>query len=249
MKISVVTAVWNGAETLPRMLQSLAAQTHPDIEHVVQDGGSTDGTLAHLQAACTPVPDLISEPDAGIYDAINRGITRATGDVIGLLHADDRLAGPDILAQVAQALRDPAVDGVYGDLQYMARDDPARVVRHWKAGPFTALNLRRGWMPPHPTLYLRRAVFARAGLYDTSFRISGDYDGMLRYLTRGDVTLAYLPQVMVQMQMGGVSNRSFAHMLRKSREDYRAIRRHGVGGIGTLVAKNLSKLPQFLGHP
>lgn len=248
MKISVVTAVMNGRATLPQMLDSLKAQTHRQVEHVVQDGGSTDGTLDYLQTHGHGAMALLSVPDTGIYDAINQGITRASGDVIGLLHADDHLASDDVLARVAQAMQAPEIDGVYGDLQYIARDDETRVIRHWKAGDFAPAQLRRGWMPPHPTLYLRREVFARAGLYDTSYRISGDYDGMLRFLTKGQVRLAYLPHVMVRMRMGGVSNRSFAHMIRKSREDYRAIRRHQVGGIGTLVAKNLSKLPQFSGR-
>lgn len=245
MKISVVTAVMNGRATLPKMVQSLHAQTHPDIEHVVQDGGSTDGTIEFLEQTSHPQMRLVTAPDNGIYDAINQGIARASGDVIGLLHADDHFASPDVLAWVAQALQDPAIDGVYGDLQYVARSDDTRVIRHWKAGPFVLAQLRRGWMPPHPTLYLRSEVFVHAGLYDTSYRISGDYDGMLRFLTTGAVRLGYIPQVMVRMRMGGVSNRSFAHMLRKSREDYRAIRTHGIGGVGTLLAKNLSKLPQF----
>lgn len=248
MKISVVTAVMNGRATLPQMLASLAKQTYPDVEHVVQDGGSNDGTLAYLRAQGHPAMALQSAPDTGIYDAINQGIARANGDVIGLLHADDELASDNVLARVADAMRNQAIDGVYGDLQYVARDDETRVIRHWKAGGYMPAQLRRGWMPPHPTLYLRRSVFERAGLYDTSYRISGDYDGMLRFLTTGQVRLAYIPQVMVRMKMGGVSNKSFAHMIQKSREDYRAIRRHKVGGIGTLVAKNLSKLPQFTGQ-
>ncbi len=248
MKISVVTAVKNGAETLPAMLQSLKAQSHTNVEHVVQDGRSTDGTLAMLEAQGHKQMALRSSADAGLYDAINQGIGRASGDVIGLLHADDQLAGPDVLAKVASALDNPSIDGVYGDLQYVSRDDPSLVIRHWKAGPYSTAHLKRGWMPPHPTLYLRREVFERAGLYDVSFRIAGDYEAMLRFLTAGRVKLGYIPHVMVQMKMGGVSNRSFAHMIRKSREDYRAIRRHGVGGVGTLVAKNLSKLPQFLGQ-
>ena len=245
MRISVVTAVMNGRKTLPQMLESLRAQTHADIEHVVQDGGSTDGTPDYLGTHGMPDMHLKSEPDTGIYDAINQGIRRATGEVIGLLHADDQLASPDILATIAQTLQDPAIDGVYGDLQYVARDDETRVIRHWHAGPYAQAKLKRGWMPPHPTLYLRNEVFDRAGLYDTSYRISGDYDGMLRFLTTGQVRLGYIPQVIVRMKMGGVSNRSFAHMIRKSREDLRAIRTHRVGGLGTLVAKNLSKLPQF----
>ncbi|PJI85109.1 glycosyltransferase [Yoonia maricola] len=248
MKISVVTAVLNGRETLPAMLGSLTAQTYADIEHVVQDGGSDDGTLELLEAQGHPGMVLQSAPDSGLYHAINQGIRRASGDVIGLLHADDTLADPDVLAWAADALADPAIDGVYGDLQYVARDDPSRIIRDWRAGPYAVAHLKRGWMPPHPTLYLRREVFARSGLYDTNYRIAGDYEAMLRFLTAGQVRLGYIPQVMVRMKMGGVSNRSFAHMIRKSREDYRAIRRHGVGGVGTLVAKNLSKLPQFIGR-
>lgn len=246
MKISVVTAVMNGGDTLGRAVDSIRDQTHKDIEHLVQDGGSTDGTLAYLASHGHPGMKLVSAPDGGLYQAINAGIARATGDVVGLLHSDDYLASDDVLGCVAEAFKDPAIDGVYGDLQYVSRDDTNRVIRHWIAGPYTPDKLRRGWMPPHPTMYLRREVFERAGVYDTSYRIAGDYDGMLRWLTSGQVRLAYIPQVMVRMRLGGVSNRSLGQMLRKSREDYRAIRTHGVGGVGTLVAKNLSKLPQFL---
>ncbi|MEM9785077.1 MAG: glycosyltransferase family 2 protein [Pseudomonadota bacterium] len=249
MKISVVTAVMNGRATLPRMLESLREQTYDPVEHVVQDGGSTDGTLDYLDVAGHPNMTLVSTADAGIYDAINNGIRRAAGDVIGLLHADDHLASTQVLSAVADAMRNPDIDGVYGDLQYVSREDETRVIRHWRAGPYAKAKLKRGWMPPHPTLYLRRGVFDQAGLYDTSYRIAGDYDGMLRFLTSGQVRLAYIPQVMVRMKIGGVSNRSFAHMVRKSREDYRAIRRHKVGGFGTLMAKNLSKLSQFGNRP
>lgn len=245
MKISVVTAVRNGRDTLPAMLESLRAQSHDAVEHVVQDGCSTDETVEYLRAHGHADMSLVSELDEGIYDAINKGIRRATGDVIGLLHADDQLASDSVLAAVAARMADPAIDGVYGDLQYVSRTDDTRVIRHWRAGAFNAHKLRQGWMPPHPTLYLRRSVFARAGLYDTSYQIAGDYEAMLRYLTKAQVRLTYLPNVMVRMKMGGVSNRSFAHLMRKSREDYRAIRRHGVGGMGTLIAKNLSKIGQF----
>ena len=245
MKISVVTAVMNGGDTLPRTVESLRAQTYQDVEHVVQDGGSMDGTLAYLARQGHPNMSLVSAPDGGLYQAINAGIARATGDVIGLLHSDDYLASDTVLETIADTLKDGEFDGVYGDLEYVARRDATRVVRHWKAGAYAPYKLRLGWMPPHPTLYLRRAVFDRAGLYDTSYRIAGDYDGMLRFLIAGQVRLAYLPQVMVRMQLGGVSNRSLGQMLHKSREDYRAMQRHGVGGVGTLLAKNLSKLPQF----
>jgi glycosyltransferase len=244
MKISVVTAVYNRQSTIGDTLASVAAQTHPDVEHLIQDGGSTDGTLECIRAHATPNTALVSAPDAGIYDAINRGIERATGDVIGLLHSDDRFASPEVLREVAARFEDPEVSGVYVDLQYVSAADPSRVVRYWRAGPYAPEHLTRGWMPPHPTLYLRREVLEQGGLYDTGFQIAADYDAMLRWLASG-IRLAYLPQVMINMRLGGESNRSLARILRKSREDYAAIRRNGVGGLGTLLMKNARKLPQF----
>ncbi|MGP6089484.1 glycosyltransferase family 2 protein [Antarctobacter jejuensis] len=246
IKISVVTAVYNRAATLPDALESVAAQDYPNVEHVIQDGGSTDGTLDLLQQHMRPEIALVSEPDGGIYDAINRGIARCTGDAIGLMHSDDFFASPQVLSNVAQALEDPAVDGVYGDLDYVAEADTNRIIRKWRSGTYDARALRRGWMPPHPTLYLRREVYERWGTYDTSYRIAADYDAMLRYLVKGGVRLAYVPEVFVKMRVGGESNRSLSKILQKSREDYRAIRTNGVGGMGCLLRKNLSKVRQFL---
>lgn len=246
MKISVVTAVFNRAGTILEAMQSLQSQSYPQIEHLIQDGGSSDGTVETICAASNQSTFLVSEADEGIYDAINRGIKRATGDVIGLLHSDDFYASEEVLAKIARSLSDPKVDGVYGDLQYVSADDPGRVVRHWRAGPYRAELLRRGWMPPHPTVYLRREVFERLGLYDTSFRIAADYDAMLRYLGAGNIKLTYIPEVLIKMRLGGESNRSLERIVRKSREDLRAIRKNGVGGGGTLVAKNLSKIGQFI---
>jgi glycosyltransferase len=246
MKISVVTAVYNRAGTIAEAIASVQGQNFKDIEHVIQDGGSNDGTLDEVGKLANMTTKLVSERDSGIYDAINRGIVRATGDVIGLMHSDDAFAHDSVLAQIAARFADPSVQGVYGDLQYVASTDLDRVVRHWRSGEYRPALLKRGWMPPHPTLYLRREVFADYGLYDTSFDIAADYDAMLRYLTQGRIKLAYIPEVLVKMRLGGESNRSFERILRKSREDYRAIRKNGVGGFGTLAAKNLSKLGQFL---
>ncbi|WP_256415796.1 glycosyltransferase family 2 protein [Ruegeria sp. HKCCD8929] len=244
LKISVVTAVLNRAATVQEALDSVAAQSWQDVEHVVQDGGSTDGTLEILRAQSGTI-SLESAPDGGLYDAINQGISRCRGDVIGLMQSDDVFAGSDVLIQVAGAFRDPNVQGVYGDLDYVSVRN-ARVVRRWRAGPYRRALLRRGWMPPHPTLYLRREVFETMGAYDTSYRIAADYEAMLRWLWRGSIRLAYLPQVMVRMRLGGVSNRSPRQILRKSVEDYRALRSNQVGGLGTLALKNTRKIGQFL---
>lgn len=245
LKISVVTAVYNRRHTVVEAMVSVKTQTYANIEHVVQDGASTDGSLALIQDAKDARTFIESRPDSGIYDAINRGIARCSGDIIGLMHSDDFFADHSVLQKVADRFADPHIDGVYGDLDYVSADDTSRIIRRWKSGEYSVGNLSRGWMPPHPTLYLRREVFETFGLYDTSFRIAADYDAMLRYLTAGQIRLGYIPEVLVKMRVGGESNKSLRKIVQKSREDYRAIRRNNVGGLGTLAVKNLSKIHQF----
>ena len=247
MKISVVTAVWNRAATVGGAIDSVSAQTHPHIEHLVIDGASTDGTLGEVEARRRPGMIVVSEPDRGIYDALNKGLARSTGEVVGLLHSDDFFADARVIERIAATFADPTIDAVYGDLDYVSAGDPARIIRHWRAGEATPARLRRGWMPPHPTLFVRRHVFETHGAYDTRYRIAADYDAVLRWFGRAGITSAYIPEVLVKMRVGGESNASLAKILRKSREDYRALRSNRVGGLATLIAKNLSKLPQFFG--
>ena len=235
MKISVITATWNCAATLGDCLVAVKRQTHTDREHVVIDGASSDGTLELLQARRDQLAVLVSEPDRGIYDALNKGIARASGDVVGFLHADDVYAGPDVLAHVAQAFADPTVCAVYGDLQYVRKDNLNQVVRHWQSSPFTRARLQRGWMPPHPTLYVRREWYQRMGGFS-----------ILSLFAQPDFKAVYLPEVLVKMRLGGASNRSLKNIIQKSREDLDALQRSGVGGVGALVWKNVSKLGQFL---
>ena len=165
--------------------------------------------------------------------------------MIGLLHSDDVLASDVTIAKIAEALADPDIAGVYGDLEYVSAHDITQVIRYWEAGTYEVKRLQRGWMPPHPTVYLRREVFDRLGTYDTRFKISADYDAMLRYFGAGAVPMAYVPEVLVKMRTGGVSNQSLRHILLKSFEDYSALRKNKVGGIGALILKNTSKISQF----
>lgn len=223
----------------------MQGQTWPNVEHVVIDGGSVDGTLQVLQACLNVQAICVSEPDQGIYDALNKGLARATGDVIGLMHSDDFFSDDQVLARVAAVFADPAVDAVYGDLDYVAKADPSRIIRRWRSGEYSPRKLALGWMPPHPTLFLRRGVIERWGGYDTSFRIAADYDAILRYFGKGQIRATYIPHVLVKMRLGGESNRSLAKIWVKSREDYAALRGNGVGGFWALVWKNLSKLGQF----
>ena len=243
---SVITVVRNRAATVGQAAASLAAQSCGDYEHIVQDGCSTDGTLAVLEAAADPRMKLLSAADGGIYDALNLGLARSSGQIIGLLHSDDFYAHADVLDHVAGRFAETGADAVYGDLDYISAADPMRIVRRWRAGEFRPGDLRRGWMPPHPALFLRRSVIEQWGGYDPSFQIAADYDTILRYFGTGQITAAYLPEVLVKMRLGGASNRSLARIIRKSREDYRALRNNCVGGLGTLLCKNLRKLAQFI---
>lgn len=241
--ISVVTAVFNRVATIAEALDSVRGQTWRDREHIVIDGGSTDGTLAILESRRHELATLVSERDSGVYDALNKGLARCKGDVVGFLHADDVYAGPAVLARIAAVFVDPKVDAVYGDLQYLSARS-GRVVRRWRSGPYSRASLSRGWMPPHPTFYARRSLYERLGSFDTRYRIAADYDLMLRFLGHG-VQPAYLPEVLVKMRLGGLSNRSLKNILRKSTEDYRALKANGVGGIAALCWKNLGKLGQY----
>lgn len=234
----------NRVATIGRALDSIATQTHEDIDHVIVDGASTDGTLEEIHRRHPRHARISSEPDAGIYDALNKGIAQAEGEVVGVLHSDDTFASPDVLARIADAFADPAVDAVYGDLDYVGSDGQ-KIIRHWVSGAYREGCLRFGWMPPHPTLFLRRSVLERLGGYDTRYRISADYDAILRWFGREDLHTVYIPQVLVRMQTGGESNRSIGRILRKSREDLSALRSNRIGGLGTLICKNLRKLPQF----
>ncbi|MDQ6960493.1 MAG: glycosyltransferase family 2 protein [Mariprofundaceae bacterium] len=248
MKISVITAVFNARETVADALESALGQTHPDIELIVIDGASTDGTKELLESYKDRFGVFVSEPDHGIYDALNKGIAHATGDVVGFLHADDLYADPHALAKIAEVFTDTSVDAAYGDLVYVSKNDPDHIVRYWKSGEYSSEKLKAGWMPPHPTFYVRRSVYELLGAFDTSFHIAADYDCMLRFLGCKQIKCKYIPQVIVKMRVGGVSNRSLGNILRKSREDYQALKANGVGGFSALILKNVSKLGQFIFH-
>jgi len=248
LKISIITATFNCAQTLSDCLSSVASQSYANREHVVIDGASHDGTLEMLHDCRSQLAVLSSEPDCGIYDALNKGIARASGDVIGFLHADDVYASPDVLAHVAQAFADPAVCAVFGDLHYVRKDDMTQLVRVWQSNVFTPQRLAWGWMPPHPTLYVRKQWYERMGGFDTRYRIAADYFSILQMFSQPDFKAVYVPEVFVKMRLGGASNRSFKAILRKTCEDWDALRRARVGalgGAGALVWKNLSKLGQF----
>ncbi|MEX9251088.1 glycosyltransferase family 2 protein [Pseudenterobacter timonensis] len=246
MRISIITATYNSEKTLIDTLLSLEKQTYADIEYIIIDGASKDNTLQVIQQNCSKVTKIISEPDKGIYDALNKGILAATGDVIGFLHSDDLLAYDQAIEDIAKTFEDTGCDAVYGDLEYVSQSDTGKRVRLWKSGPFSRTKMQLGWMPPHPSFYMKRACYVQHGNFSLDYRISADYDSLLRYILRNKVNIAYLPKVLVKMRVGGISNRSLSSMVSKSLEDIRVMRSNGILWPLALAYKNISKLPQFI---
>jgi len=245
MKISIITITYNSAKTLPRALESVQSQTYPDIEHIIVDGASTDGTREIIEAYAAKHTNVrwVSEKDNGIYDALNKGIRMAAGDAIGFLHSDDVFYSADSIAHIAEAFAATQAEVVYGDLQYCHGE---RVVRRWKSNPFHPSALKYGWMPPHPTVYVRREVYQQVGPYDDWFRISADFDMMLRIFSAGYKT-HYIPEVLVSMETGGASNRNTKARLSKTQEDYIVLKKNHIGaGYLTVACKQLRKIRQFL---
>lgn len=245
MKISIITSVYNNQETIAEAIASVLSQTYPDIEYIIIDGGSTDGTVGVVKPYQDRLATFISEPDKGIYDGLNKGIKLATGDIIGFLHSDDLYEDNQVIGKVAQAFMDYGVDSVYGDLTYVDKNDPTRIIRYWQSGGFSLNKLRHGWMPPHPTFFVKRDVYERYGLFDTRFKIAADYDLILRFLGKQQISTHYIPSILIKMRVGGASNKNWKNILRKSTEDLQAMKNNGIGGIFSLVIKNLSKLQQF----
>ncbi|WP_339097307.1 glycosyltransferase family 2 protein [Pectobacterium brasiliense] len=245
MKVSIITATYNSAKTISDTLKSLNAQTYPDIEYIIIDGGSKDNTLSLIKSSCSRVSVVISEPDKGIYDALNKGILSATGDIVGFLHSDDFFAYPDAVKDIVDAMRESNADAVYGDLNYISSTDNDVIVRKWVSGGFDINKMKLGWMPPHPTFYMKRACYQRFGSFDLSYRISADYDSLLRYLWIHKVTVKYIPKVIINMRVGGMSNRSLSNMIMKTKEDVKAMKSNKLPWLSAVAGKNLSKIPQF----
>jgi glycosyltransferase involved in cell wall biosynthesis len=246
MKISIITATYNSAATIKDTLNCIRLQDHPDIEHIIVDGGSTDSTPS-IVAGFPHVAKWVSGTDNGIYDAMNKGIGLATGDVIGILNSDDIYTGHSVLSAVALAFADPGVRTAYADLQYVRADDTDSVLRTWKTGAFRKRNFYYGWMPPHPTFFVRKEVYEEAGLFNTSLRSAADYELMLRILLKHGVPAHYMPGVIVKMRAGGRSNASIWNRLRANREDRMAWKLNGLKPyFFTLYIKPLRKIPQFL---
>lgn len=252
MKISIITATYNSLKYISWALDSISNQSYKNLEWIVIDGGSTDGTLEFLQKS-KHISRLISEPDQGIYGALNKGIRVSSGDIIGFLHSDDFYASPDILQKIADLFLEHSptenfreVTAVYGNLAFVKPDNINRITRFWKSKAFSPELLNKGWMPPHPTVFMKREVFEKHGLFDPNLKCSADYDFILRVFCDSNYNFVYLPEIITKMRMGGKSTKGIRNLYVKTKEDYWVIKTNQMPHpLWTLLYKNISKIPQL----
>lgn len=245
MKITLVTACYNRSRTIGNTIESVLAQDYPRVEYIVVDGASADGSLNIIRQYESRIDRIISEPDGGMYEAINKGIRAATGDIVGLLHSDDEFYSSGTLSKIADAFALSGADIVYGNGIFIAADNSGKIVRDWISGQYKRKNVKRGWLPLHPTVYAKREVFGACGLYDESYKIAADSDMLVRMFYERDFRIHYMNDYVVRMSMGGVST-GLSTQVKKWKEDLRMYRSHGFNPYTALAGKILSKIPQFL---
>ena len=239
-KFSIITAVFNRAETIRKAVHTVQAQTYANVEHIVVDGASTDGTVDILKQSLDANAVFLSEPDKGIYDALNKGLALATGDIIGLMHSDDSYANEQVLETVARAFESSDIDGFYADVLFYHPGEPNKPVRRYSSSQFNTNRLAWGWMPAHTTLFLRRHVYEKYGFFKTTYRIAADFEFIARILADRQVKLSYIPKVLVHMDIGGASTAGLKSTILLNCEVKRACAENG---IKTNWFKILSKYP------
>ncbi len=247
MKVSIITITYNSAATVEDTIRSVVMQDYPDIEYLIIDGKSKDNTLAIVDKYKDGISKIVSEKDKGLYDALNKGIRHASGEIIGMLHSDDLYAHEQVISHVVGTfLKNPEAQGVYADLVFVNRNDTNKVMRTWESGTYREGDFLKGWMPPHPTFFVRKECYENFGTFNTDLKLSADYELMLRLIHKNNIRLAYLNEVIVKMRMGGVSNVSFFVKLKANLEDKMAWRMNGVKPrMTTLLMKPLRKIGQY----
>ena len=247
MKVSIITVVLNSQSTIEDCLKSIYFQDYPELEHIIIDGGSNDGTLEIIKKYQSKVACLISESDRGIYDAMNKGIRLATGDIIGILNSDDLYVDQYVISDVVTTILKNKVDSCYGDLQYVKKENISRVVRYWRSKSFVKNKFKYGWMPPHPTFFVKKTIYEKHGFFNPALTITADYELMLRFLYKYDVSTMYIPRILVKMRTQGKSSPGLFNTARNMYEEYSAWKLNSLTpSISTFILKRLVKLQQFI---
>jgi len=244
MKVSLITIAYNSAETIEDTIKSIVAQDYSNIEYIIIDGGSTDNTLSIVDKFKDSITTIISEPDKGIYDAMNKGVQNATGDIVGILNSDDIYADNKVVSRIVEAIGNK--DSIYADLVYVDRDNTDKVTRYWKSGKYRMGIFKKGWMPPHPTFFIKKSCYDQYGIYNLQLKSAADYELMLRMLHKHNISVAYLPEVITKMRIGGQSNATLLNRLKANKEDKLAwIINDLKPGPLTLIIKPVRKINQF----
>ncbi len=241
--VTIITCTYNSEKTISDCINSVKNQSYSNIEHLIIDGLSSDSTLNIIKSINSSCK-IISEKDKGIYDAFNKGVKYASGDIIGFLHSDDLFESKDVIELICNSFNDK-IDGVYGNLNYVSQFDEKKIVRKWVSCNYNSSMLSRGWMPAHPTFFLKKTVYIKHGNFNLKYSISADYDFMVRVLKDKNLNFLFIPSVITNMRLGGNSNRSLNNLIKKTKEDYLIIRSNGIGGFFTLFLKNFLKITQF----
>jgi glycosyltransferase involved in cell wall biosynthesis len=246
MRISIITICYNRSGTIAKAIESVLSQDYPNIEYIVIDGNSTDGTQDIIESCSGNIARYISEPDQGMYDAINKGLNLATGDVVGLMHSDDVFYDSAVVSKiVAKFEKESETEGVYGNGIYVTNDAEEKLVRNRIGGAYNFENLKSGWLPLHPTVYLKRSLIDKYGVYDLNFKIASDTEFLLRYLYKHKIKMTYLNEYVVKMRMGGLST-SYKRAFEVLREDYNIYKFYNVNPISAVLQKKMQALGQYL---
>ncbi len=244
MKVSIITSSFNNEYTIGDTIKSVINQSYSNIEYIIIDGKSTDKTIKTIELFKDKIHYFLSEKDKGVYYALNKGLSVATGELIGFLHADDIYANKSIIENVVKKLEEEKTDSIYGNLLYVDKSN-TKIIRNWISGKYNYNKIKTGWMPPHPTLFVKKNIYDKYDGFDTSFRIASDYDLILRFLGKHKISVSYIDEVFVRMRLGGISNKNISNIIKKTREDIKALKKNNIGGVYTIINKNISKIPQF----
>jgi glycosyltransferase involved in cell wall biosynthesis len=246
MRVSIITVCYNRKSTIEQSIKSVLGQDYPNIEYIVIDGSSTDGTKEIIQSYSDKIATYISEPDKGMYDAINKGLSMATGDIVGLMHSDDEFYNKMVISKIVTTFQNsPNTDGLYGNGIYISNDAEERIVRNRIGGPYDFKKIRSGWLPLHPTVYLKKSLIEKFGFYNLDFKIASDTEFLLRYLFQHKINIVYLDEYVVKMRMGGLST-SYKRAFEVLYEDYRIYKYHHISAVRTVFLKKLKALVQYI---